>query len=192
MKKLLYMAWLALAVFGFAVSTHAAEVFEIDAVHSSTNFKVGHLGIGYVTGGFTDIAGTITLDKKSPKKCAVEVVVKTASVDTREPKRDDHLRTADFFDAANFPEMSFKSTKVEKLKDGSYRVSGAFTLHGVTKKIIVRGKLVGVGKDMKGNKRAAFESGFKIKRSEYGMTKMIPTAGNEVEITLVFEGVLKK
>lgn len=192
MKKLLYLTGLLLAIFGFAVSSQAAEVFDIDAVHSSANFKVGHLGIGYVTGGFTDIAGTITLDKKSPKGCAVEVTIKIASVDTREPKRDDHLRTADFFDVANFPEMSFKSSKVEKLKDGSYRVSGAFTLHGVSKKVVVRAKLVGEGKDMKGNKRAAFEAGFKIKRSDYGMTKMIPAAGDEVEITLVFEGILKK
>ena len=192
MKRLFFLTGLLLAVFGIAFAAQAAQVFDVDATHSSANFKVGHLGIGYVTGGFTDIAGTITLDKKNPKACSVDVTIKTGSVNTNDAKRDEHLRTPDFFDAAKYPEMSFKSAKVEKLKDGSYRVSGAYTLHGVTKKIVTRGKLVGEGKDMKGNTRAAFEAGFKIKRSEYGMTKMIPAAGDEVEITLVFEGILKK
>lgn len=184
-----FIAVLLTATMGLAVQT---EMYDLDPAHSFACFKVGHLGIGSVHGCFTDLSGAVAVDASNDSNSSVNVVIQTASVNTFNAQRDEHLRTADFFDAAKYPTMEFKSTNVVKLDDGKYRVDGDFTLHGVTKSISVDARMTGRGDDPWGNTRGAFESAFSINRSDYGMTNMIPAAGDEVDITLAFEGILKK
>jgi polyisoprenoid-binding protein YceI len=189
LRGIVFTAMLVLAATVLAVQT---ETYDIDPVHSFACFKVGHLGVGSVHGCFTDISGAVVVDESSDAGSSVNVVIQTTSVNTFVAQRDEHLRTADFFDVANFPTMEFKSREVVKLDGGAYRVTGDFTLHGVTNSIRVDARMVGRGDDPMGNTRGAFESSFSINRSDYGMDKMIPAAGDKVEITLAFEGILKK
>lgn len=191
--KSLHILALALAAFfAAALPAKAADTYTVDPVHTSAMFKVGHLGIGFVRGAFTDVAGTVTYDKKNAAGNSVTITIKTESVNTFNADRDTHLRSEDFFDTAKFPEMSFTSKSFKKIKDGQFEVTGDFTLHGVTKTITVQANVLGEGDDPWGSYRAGFETAFTIKRSDYGMDKMIPAAGDKVEITLVVEGIKKK
>ena len=177
----------------FATITLASdtETYEVDPVHSTAFFKVGHYGFGFVRGGFTDISGNIVIDKAHSTNSTVDIVIKTESINTENNQRDEHLKSKDFFDVAEFPIMHFKSREIKKQSKDLYEVTGAFTLHGVTKTITVQVEFIGEGKDHYGAYRTGFETKFTIKRSEYGMTKHIPAAGDTVEITLVVEGIRK-
>ncbi|MCI0669189.1 MAG: YceI family protein, partial [Myxococcaceae bacterium] len=111
--------------------------YEIDPVHSSANFNIKHLMVATVRGEFTKVSGTVTLDEKDPKKSVVEATIDAASIDTHEAKRDNHLKSPDFFDVAKFPTLTFKSTDVKKLGKGKYEVKGDLTMHGVTKPVVL-------------------------------------------------------
>lgn len=196
MKNIKSMHILILALAALIASARpaaaAADTYAVDPVHSSALFKVGHLGISFVRGAFTDISGTVKYDKKNPANNFVEITIKTDSVNTFNADRDTHLRSDDFFDTAKYPDMSFKSKSFKKMKNGKFQVTGNFTLHGVTKTITVQAEVTGEGGDPWGNHRAGFETAFAIKRSDYGMDKMIPAAGDKVLITLVVEGIKNK
>jgi polyisoprenoid-binding protein YceI len=191
-NKLTMAILMALAVFAASAPAHAADTYKIDAVHSFAIFKVGHLGVGYVRGGFTDIAGSIAYGKDTEAGSLVEITIATNSVNTHNKDRDAHLRTDDFFDVEKYPEMSFKSKSFKKLETGKYQVTGDFTLHGVTKTITVTADVTGEGDDPWGNYRAGFETSFTIMRSDYGMDKQIPAAGDKVWITLNIEAIRQK
>ena len=180
-------------VFLFTASVASAQVetYDVDAVHSSAFFKVGHYGFGYVRGGFAGISGKIVLDKADYAKSIVQVTIQTSSIDTGNNQRDEHLKSKDFFDAESYPIMIFKSKSIKKVSKSLYEVTGGFTLHGVTKSVTVQVRFIGEGKDHYGAYRVGFESEFHIKRSEYGMTQYIPAAGDRVDITLVVEGIRK-
>lgn len=166
----------------------AAETHTIDTVHSTVLFKARHLGTSNAYGRFNDIAGKIVIDDKDASKSSVEVTVKTDSLDTGNEKRDQHLKSPDFFAAKQFPTITFKSKKVEVQKDGHLDVVGDLTLHGVTKEIKVRIEKVGTGKAMRGDgKLTGFEAKFSIKRSDHGMSLMIPAVGDEVELVVSVE-----
>jgi polyisoprenoid-binding protein YceI len=169
----------------------ASETYAIDPVHSTVCFKVGHANFGFIRGRFNDFSGTILRDRDDPSKGSVDLLIKTDSIDTAIAARDGHLKGPDFFDTKSFPTMGFKSSSVEKLTSTMYAITGDFTLHGVTKRIRVKVKFIGEGKDMTGAYRAGAETEFTIKRSEYGMAKLIPGAGDAVEITVILEGVRK-
>jgi polyisoprenoid-binding protein YceI len=181
-----------LSVVALNTASFAADTYNIDPVHSTAFFKVGHLGIGFVRGGFTDIAGTIVMDKKTPVSSSIEVTIKIDSIFTNNTKRDEDLKSANYFDAATYPTMGFKSVKVRKLKGNKVEITGNFTLHGVTKPIKIVAQYLGEGKDPWGGYRVAFASDFSILRSDYNMTQFIPMAGDKVDISLIFEGVKKK
>jgi polyisoprenoid-binding protein YceI len=167
----------------------ATETYTVDATHSAALFKVKHFGISLVAGRFTDISGTIVSDRDDPNKNSVEVVIQTASVNTDVKKRDDHLRNADFLDVEKFPVMSFKSAGVKKLKDNVDEVTGVFTLHGVSKTITTTVTFLGETDVPWGQHRAGFETSFVIKRSDYGMDKLIGPAGDKIHITLLVEAM---
>ena len=192
MNKLkILVSTLATALLATAWAASAADTYQIDPVHSFANFSIGHLGIGLVRGFFSDIAGTIVFDGKDASKDAVEVTIKTASVNTHVDKRDEDLRSPNFFEVEKYPTMTFKSTKIAK-KDRSYSVTGDFTLHGVTKTITVTAKHLGAGKDPWGGFRAGFAADFTIKRSDYGMKYDPPPAiADTVDISVAFEAVKK-
>jgi len=181
-------------VFCFSVTMALAEeieTYEVDPIHSTAFFKVGHYGFGFVRGGFTDISGKIVVDRAHYANSTVEIVIKADSIHTNNDQRDEHLKSKDFFDVAEFPVMHFRSRDIKRHSNKLYELTGDFTLHGRTKTITVPVKFVGEGKDHYGAYRAGFETEFSIQRSEYGMTKYIPAAGDNVEITLVIEGIRK-
>ncbi len=168
--------------------TRAADTYKIDSVHSSVAFSALHLGITNFYGRFNEVAGDVVFDKENPAKSSVNVTVQTESIDTHNPKRDQHLKSPDFFNSKQFPAITFKSNKVEGSGD-SFKVTGDFTLHGVTKPITVEFKKLGEGKGMQGEMRAGGETKFTIKRSEYGMNFMPGGVGDEITVMLSLEGV---
>ncbi len=160
---------LALPILFSVSSARALERYDIDPVHSSVNFKVKHL-FSYVNGRFNDVHGSITGDPAKPEETQVQVEIKTASVDTHEQKRDDHLRSDAFFDAEQYPTISFVSKKVNRTGDDSAFVTGDLTMHGVTKEIIMEVKFLGKGKGLEGRMHTGWEGKTALKRSDYGLT----------------------
>ena len=180
---------LAIALGSFGVATHAsADTFKIDPVHSSILFSVTHLGVSNLYGRFNDVSGTVTFDQADPSKSSVNLTIPIESVDTRVAKRDQQLKGPDFFNAKQFPVMTFKSTKVEGSGD-AYKVAGDFTLHGVTKPLTFEVKKGGEGEGEKGEIRGGGEARFTIKRSDYGMTFMQGPVGDEINVIVSLEGV---
>lgn len=160
--------------------------FSIDTVHSAVIFRVKHLDTSWAFGRFNSFSGEVELDETSPEKSSVKVTIEMESVDTANKKRDDHLRSSDFFDAVQFPTSSFTSTSVKKTGDRKYAVAGDFELHGATKPITIDLEHVG-SSDTKMGVRAGFYATFKIKRSDYGVSSAPAALGEEVEITVSLE-----
>ena len=175
--------------FLFNASTDAQPTkFAVDNTHSSVIFGIGHLGLSYTYGRFNKVSGEFTLDTADLTKSMFKVSIDTASVDTNDPKRDEHLRTPEFFDAAKFPTMEFVSTSVAKTDKGM-DVKGNMTIHGVTKEITIPLAKVGEGNSLTGDYRAGFLTQFAIKRSEYEMKNLLNMVGDDVSITFSFEGI---
>ena len=181
---------LVVALISAFVFSANADTFKIDPVHSFVLFNVQHLGIANTYGRFTDISGTVVFDKDNPSKSSVELSVPVASLDTHNSIRDQSLRSPDFFDAKQFPTMTFKSTKVEGSGD-MLTVSGDLTIHGVTKPMTVDFKKGGEGKGVFGEMRGGGETHFTIRRSDFGMNFQQGAIGDEVNIILSLEGIKK-
>ena len=143
--------------------------WEIDTVHSSVGFAVKHMMVSTVRGSFKKFEGKLHIDEQTPSNSQVDVTVYTDSIDTGEQNRDGHLKSADFFDTANFPTATFKSTRVEKLNDEKFRVIGDLTIRGVTREVPLDVELTGQGRDMQGQRRAGFEVTGSINRKEFGL-----------------------
>lgn len=171
-------------------SGYAVERYVADATHSSTVFRTKHMNTSNAWGRFNEIAGSFTLDETNPSESQFEFQVKASSIDTANDKRDQHLKSPDFLNAVQFPDITFKSQTVTRSGD-AYEVTGDLTLHGVTKPISVRVVPTGKGKTMLGTPTAGIEATFNIKRSEFGMNKMIGPVGDDVWINVSIEGVRK-
>lgn len=183
--------FLSLALIALSAGA-AADSYEIDPVHASLVFRIKHLGVANFYGMFTEMSGAYDYDAEKPETNRVELTVKTASVSTSNEARDKHLRSADFFDAEQHPEMRFVSREWKKTEDQHYEVTGDLTLLGVTKPVTVKVEFSGEGEGMKGELRTGFEATFKIRRSEFGMTKYLPIVlGDEVRLILSVEGIRK-
>jgi polyisoprenoid-binding protein YceI len=143
-------------------------MWTVDAGHSSVRFSVKHMGIANVRGKFSEFEGTLEM-KESLAECRASGAVKVASVDTGEPQRDNHLRSADFFNVEEFPEIAFESTRVEAIDDESSRVVGNLTMHGITKEITLDVLIQGTDTDPWGNTRAGLEVVGKLLRSDFDM-----------------------
>ena len=146
----------------------STEAWTVDKSHSTTNFKVRHLMANF-TGRFADFDGSINIDRAKPSNSSVEFTIQTASIDTGNKNRDEHLRSADFFDAANHPTISFKSTSVKQKSKDTYDVTGDFTMRGVTKRITLPVTHLGFIKDARGNETGGFEIETTINRKDYGV-----------------------
>ena len=178
MKRTLLM--LALA------ATVAAATYEVDPVHSSVIFKIQHLGTSWTYGRFNDISGSIEMDAAKPEASSVTFTVKVDSVDTGNAKRDQHLKSPDFFNAKQFPEITFKSTAVKSLGKDAAEVTGDLSLHGVTKSVTAKVSKVGEGKHPKsGAEMVGFEASFLIKRTDFGMTYAVGPTGGGDEVSLI-------
>jgi len=152
--------------------------WKIDPVHSSVEFAVKHLGIATVKGRFSDFEGTLEV---GPSGTSAYGTVKVASVDTREAQRDGHLRSPDFFDAEQFPEIAFRSTAISPVDDETVAIEGDLTIHGVTRKVALDGVVEGTETDPQGNERVGLSVGTQINRSDYGMKfNMALGSGNVV------------
>jgi polyisoprenoid-binding protein YceI len=140
----------------------------VDPAHSKVGFAVKHMGIATVRGEFTEFEGTLEIaeDLSSAKAYGT---VKAQSVDTNEPQRDDHLRSPDFFDVAQFPELRFESTSIEALDDEEFRITGKLTIHGVTNDVVLHADLQGTDIDPWGNERVGLEVTGQLSRGDYGM-----------------------
>ncbi len=166
---------------------YAPSSYQIDPMHSKIGFEIPHLVISTVEGKFTKYDGTVELADKF-EKSKVNVVVDMNSIDTSVQKRDDHLKSPDFFDAAKFPNMKFESTGLTGTPD-NFKMTGNLTIKGVTKKVVLDGKYLGSVKDGYGQDKTAFQAKTKISRKDFGLTwnKMVeagPTVGDEVTIDL--------
>ncbi|HEY0174258.1 MAG TPA: YceI family protein [Pyrinomonadaceae bacterium] len=170
--------------------------YRIDPAHSTIGFAVRHLEINWVEGRFKDFNGTIRYDDKDVTKSSVEFSAKVTSIDTGVEGRDKHLRTADFFEVEKHPEMTFKSTRVERKGKDAGVLHGDLTLKGVTKPVALPFKLTGAIKDQRGNTRFGVEAQTKINRRDFGITFGNALAGggfdigNEVTIDLHLEALL--
>jgi polyisoprenoid-binding protein YceI len=140
----------------------------VDPAHSKVGFAVKHMGIATVRGEFTEFEGTLEIaeDLSSAKAYGT---VKAQSVDTNEPQRDDHLRSPDFFDVAQFPELRFESTSIEALDDEEFRITGRLTIHGVTNDIVLHADYQGTDIDPYGNERVGLEVTGQLSRGDYDM-----------------------
>lgn len=162
--------------------------YEVDAVHSAVIFRVKHNEAAFNYGRFNELSGTVDFDEANGLS-GVALTVNAGSVDTANKDRDNHLRSPDFFNAKQFPEVTFKSTSVKKAGEHAYEVTGDFTLMGVTKPLTVTVNHTGNGKTMRGTAVAGFEAEFTITRSEFGMTKYLPAVGDEVTLIVGIEAV---
>ena len=162
-----------------ASASNGATTWSIDPAHTGVEFAVRHMMISTVKGHFNEVGGTLALAGDDLAGGRVTVDVGIASVDTREPDRDAHLRSADFFDAERFPRMTFRSRSVERLDGENLRVTGDLTIKDVTRELILEAELQGRGKDPWGNERIGFTARGKLKRSDFGLTwnQVLETGG---------------
>ena len=150
-----------------------SSTYKIDPAHSSANFAptIRHMMITNVRGGFNNVSGAIVWDAANPSATTIDATIDATTIDTREPKRDEHLRSADFFDVEQFPTIAFKSTAVKAKGDDELEVTGDLTIHGVTKPVVLKVEgPTAEGKDPWGNSRIGASATTKIKRSEFGLT----------------------
>jgi polyisoprenoid-binding protein YceI len=178
------------------MSARATES-EIDASHSSAEFSVRHMMVGNVKGGLGKVTGTVNLDDGDIAKSTVQATIDATTINTGEPKRDAHLKSADFFDVARFPTLTFKSTAVKKKGATRLAVTGDLTIHGVTKPITLDVELTPEVKSPMGDLRRGAHATTKLQRKDFGLTwnKTMDAGGvvvgDEVAVTLEVELVRK-
>lgn len=170
------------------------ETWNIDPVHTSAQFAVRHLMVSTVRGEFGKVDGAVNLDDQNPTKSSVDATIDVASLNTRVAKRDEHLKSPDFFDVAKYPTIAFKSKRIEAAGEGKFKVIGDLTLHGVTKEVVlnVEGSPKPF-KDPSGNLRMGGVATTKLNRKDFGLTwnKALETGGvvvgEDVDITIDVE-----
>jgi polyisoprenoid-binding protein YceI len=178
-----------------AGSAWAAEKYTIDPAHCHIGFSIRHLVINNIRGRFTDYTGAIVFDEQDVSKSSVEITIKAESINTDVKPRDEHLRGSDFFEVAKYPDITFKSTRVEK-RGAGYIAIGVFTMHGVSKEIALPFKVNGKS-NFQGSTHLGVEASLTINRRDFGMTwnATLDTGGlvvgNEVNIELNIEAVKK-
>lgn len=182
------------AMAAFSTTAFAGEKYEIDASHSNISFTVRHMVVAKVSGSFKKFSGTIIYDEQDVTKSSVTVTIKTTSIDTDNERRDNHLRSGDFFNAATDSAITFVSKKIEKRGEG-YVAIGDFNMRGVTKQIELPFTILGKIKDPWGNTRVGIEATTSVNRLEYGVkwdNKLGDgnlVVSDKVDITLTIEAI---
>lgn len=177
-----------------APTTGARTQWKLDATHTSVEFSAKHLMITTVKGRIADVEGTIEIDEKNPKNSSVDAVLKAASIDSRTTQRDDHLRSGDFLNVEKFPEIRFRSTKIEGGRE-EFKLTGDLTIRDVTKPITLDVTFEGETKDPWGGERAGFSAKGKFDRRDFGLTwnQVLEAGGvavgNEIKINVEVEAI---
>jgi polyisoprenoid-binding protein YceI len=193
LRRALTVAW---AVAALAAPAVAGTTWDIDPAHTSVQFAVRHLMISTVRGEFAKVTGTVVSNDKDLTKTTIQASIDASTVDTREPKRDEHLKSPDFFDVAQFPTITFVSKKIAPSGKGKWKVTGDLTLHGVTRPVVLDVEATGVPiKDMMGKWRAGAHATTRINRKDFGIVwnKTLDggglAVGDEVGISIDVEAV---
>jgi polyisoprenoid-binding protein YceI len=189
-KTLLLLTALSLAT----LSRAETEAYKIDPVHSSVGFTLRHI-VSKFSSSFTKVTGTVNYDAAAPEQSTVEATIEIASVNTANEKRDNHIKSPDFFDAANFPVATFKSKAWKKTGENTFEVTGDLTIKGVTKEVVLATELVGSGPGMGGAMLTGWSATTTIKKSEFGLAgpAMLSKAlGDDVTINISIEAGYKK
>jgi polyisoprenoid-binding protein YceI len=193
---------LSLGALGFAATMTSAPAqttapapsrsaaYDVDPVHSTIVFGITHNGVAYFYGRINEPAGTFNFNPDDLASCSFDIKAFADKIDTASSKRDNHLKSPDFFNAKQFPEITFKSTAVKKQGKNTYQVAGDLSLHGVTKPITAELENIGAKSTERGS-RCGFRGAFKIKRSDFGITFMPEGLGDEVTLMIGLEGVGK-
>ncbi|QSQ19046.1 YceI family protein [Pyxidicoccus parkwayensis] len=169
--------------------------WNIDTTHSGIHFSVRHMVIAKVRGSFQKFSGVVALDEQDVTNSSVSVTIDTASINTGVEQRDNHLRSADFFEVEKFPAITFQSTKVEKSGGSGLKVTGKLTIRDVTREVVLEAEQLGTGKDPWGNTKAAFEAKTSIDRRDFGLqwNQALETGGvlvgEKIEIALEVQAV---
>lgn len=167
-----------------------SEDYQLDDQHTSIVFATNHFGLSNTYGMFGKYAGEFSVDMTNPEAAKFQIVIDAASLDTKSEKRDEHLRGPDFFDVKQFPKITFVSTSIAVGKnEKSLKVTGDLTLHGETKEVVIDMTKTGEGKGPYGDERIGFSGRFTVKRSEFGMTTMVPQIGDDVNVLISIEGI---
>ena len=193
MKKIILAAALTVSSFAFASS------WDIDSAHAAANFAVKHLAISTVNGTLGAVTGKVELDDKDVTKSKIEATVDVKGINTKEPKRDDHLRSKDFFEVEKFPNITFKSTKIEKGEGNKLKVTGDLTIKGVTKPVTLDGELTPeVANPFSKAKTRGFSGSTSINRKDFGLTWNVALetggvlVGDDVKINVEAELIKKE
>jgi polyisoprenoid-binding protein YceI len=190
----LFLAVVALATTLFSTASAAVETYKIDPVHSSIGFSIRHF-VSKVPGTFTKFSGSIVVDRENMEKSSVEATIQVTSVNTANEKRDAHLQSPDFFDAAKFSTATFKSKAWKKTGEDAFDVTGDLTLHGITKEVVLKTKLLAFGPGMQGAQLSGWEATTVLNKTDFGVNgpAMLGKAlGDEVTITISVEAALQK
>ena len=186
---------MSVAVIGIALLSsglvRAADTYKMDTkgTHAFIQFKIQHLGFSWLLGRFNTFEGEFVLDEANVENSSVSVSIDVASVDSNHAERDKHLRGKDFLNVAKFPKASFVSTKIEKTGENTAKITGDFTLKGITKPITLDASYVGGGKDPWGGYRQGFEATTQFKLKDFGIDYNLGPASEVVEIYISVEGI---
>jgi len=182
---------LATALLSPARAVEEHYIIDTEGAHAFIQFRIQHLGYSWLYGRFNDFAGSFSYDGDNPSASSVEVIVKTASLDSNHAERDKHLRDKDFLDVSKFPEATFKSTSYDETGDDTATLIGDLSLRGVTKPVTIAVTKIGQGPDPWGGFRRGFEGTTTIKLADFGIDEDLGPASREVELTLSVEGIRK-
>ena len=185
-------AFLITALFATPLLAQTTETWGLDKTHSNVQFKIRHI-VSNVTAGFNDFDAAINIDRANPAKSSVQFTIQVASIDTDNDNRDNHLRSPDFFDAAKYPTITFKSTSIRPKSKTEFDVTGDLTMHGVTKRIVLPVTFLGFGMGPGGKEKGGFEIETTIDRKDFGIVwnKTIDEGGvllgDEVKVMINLE-----
>ncbi|MBS0488209.1 MAG: polyisoprenoid-binding protein [Proteobacteria bacterium] len=171
----------------------APQTFTIDPNHTQVSFTYNHFGFSNPTGRMEDIKGTVVVDQADWDKSSVTVTMPLSGLHTGVAKLDEHLKTPDFFDAAKYPDITFKSTHVTKTGTETLDIAGDLTVHGVTKPVTLHARVNKIGENkMIGSQTAGFDADTTLKRSEFGLKMYVPAVSDEVHVHITVSADLAK
>ena len=180
---------LSLALFSLVAVSIAQTTYTIDPPHTHAYFRASHLGISYTFGRFNEMDATLVYNPDDLAASSMEFTILTESVDTNNERRNGHLVSPDFFDAAQFPTLSFVSKSITAAGENMFEVVGDLTIHGVTNEVTTMVEKTGEATNQDGSPLVGFYTEFDIDRTDYGMSNLLQAAGPDIKIMLSFEGI---